>query len=210
MKKQIVTVGLTLALIGTSTGWALAHNENNELIKTVTNKQAMIEKQSNQIANLENVIVKKDEDINIAHKTIQQKDQTIQGQNEEIKKLKEEIENFKKKQEGSDVEGRKITVEATAYISMCSEGCTGRTATGVDVSNTIYYQGYRVIATDPNVIPLNSLVKVETRNETFTAMAIDKGGGIHGNEIDLLVSSESNARQFGRQQATITILQKGE
>jgi 3D (Asp-Asp-Asp) domain-containing protein len=119
-------------------------------------------------------------------------------------------ENFKKEQERRDAESRKFTVEATAYVAMCREGCTGRTATGVDVSNTIYYKGHRVIAVDTKLIPLNSLVKVETESESFTAMAIDKGGAIRGHIIDVLVSSESKAREFGRKKATLTIIKEGE
>lgn len=116
--------------------------------------------------------------------------------------------NFNKGSKGDDV-GSRITVEATAYIANCSEGCTGTTATGVNVSNTIYYHGYRVIAVDTSVIPLNSLVRVDTANDSFTAMAIDKGGAIVGHKIDVLVGSTSRARQFGRQKATLTILKRG-
>ena len=135
---------------------------------------------------------------------LEAKAKQLQDENNKLK-----AENFKKSQEGSDVEGRVITVSASAYTAYCSEGCTGKTATGVDVSNTIYYNGYRIIAVDTNVIPLNSLVKVETDNESFTAMAIDKGGYINGNRIDILVSSTSDAYKFGRKTAKVTILREG-
>src|SRR5690606_1324618 len=44
--------------------------------------------------------------------------------------------------------------EATFYTAFCPTGCTGITATGIDVRNTIYYEGKRIIAVDPKVIPL--------------------------------------------------------
>src|SRR5690554_3211015 len=46
-----------------------------------------------------------------------------------------------------------VTFEATAYVALCDSGCTGITATGYDVRNTIYSpKGHRVIAVDPSVV----------------------------------------------------------
>lgn len=104
---------------------------------------------------------------------------------------------------------RKVHVIATAYTNSCT-GCTGITSTGVNIKNTIYYNGARVIATDPSIIPTHSLVRVSTSSgESFLAVAEDKGGAIHGGIIDVLVSSYSGAINFGRQTATITILKEG-
>lgn len=92
------------------------------------------------------------------------------------------------------------TFNATAYA--IGDGLTPSTVTanGTDVSNTIYSNGRRIIAVDPNVIPLNSTVIVEMPNGSrFTAVAADTGGAINGNTIDLLVSSPAEAQSFGRQ-----------
>lgn len=216
MKKQIITIALVTSLAITTGGWVTSLDMNQKLEDIILLKNNKIEQKSTKIANLEDVIVKKDKNIESAklaidsqNAQIQQKDQEIQKQSDEIKKLKDELANFKNGEKGSGV-GRKLTVEATAYTAMCSEGCTGVTATGVNVSNSIFYKGYRVIAVDTSLIPLNSLVKVETESESFTAMAIDTGGAIHGHIIDVLVRSESNARKFGRQRATLTVLREGE
>lgn len=99
--------------------------------------------------------------------------------------------------------------QMTSYIGMCSEGCTGITATGVNVKNTVTYQGYRIIATDPNVIPLWSIVKITTSSGSFNAISLDTGGGINGNEIDFLVSSEGEALSNGRQNVSIEMIRKG-
>ena len=98
-------------------------------------------------------------------------------------------------------------MSASFYVAMCAEGCTGITATGIDVRSTIYTNGLRIIAVDPTVIPLGSIVYVELSNgSAFKAIAGDTGGAIRGHKIDVLVSSESEARQLGKQTATITFL----
>lgn len=93
--------------------------------------------------------------------------------------------------------GRQITVEATAYGADCA-GCSGITANG-----TALYEGARVIAVDPNVIPLGTRVYVPGYGE---AIAADTGGAIQGNIIDVFMGTEANASSWGRQTVTITIL----
>ncbi|KAA6446700.1 3D domain-containing protein [Bacillus swezeyi] len=102
-----------------------------------------------------------------------------------------------------------IKMEATAYVPFCDTGCIGTTKTGYDVSNTIYYKGKRVIAVDPSVIPLHSLVRVSYKRHSFEAYAIDTGGDIKGNRIDLLVQSKTVARDFGRKNVNVSIISKG-
>lgn len=99
------------------------------------------------------------------------------------------------------------TFEATHYTAYCPTGCTGVTATGVDVSNTIYHEGKRVIAVDPSVIPLGSTVQVTTSDgSTFEATSQDTGGDIKGNRIDILVGSREEAYQLGRQDVTVKVI----
>lgn len=97
----------------------------------------------------------------------------------------------------------------TSYTAFCDTGCTGVTALGINVSNTIYYQGFRVIAVDPKVIPLHSIVRVDTNSGSFFAYAADTGGRINGKIVDLLVENKQVARKNGRQNVTITILREG-
>jgi 3D (Asp-Asp-Asp) domain-containing protein len=215
VKNKILKVLLALTITINIGGLIYYEHEIEEHKLEISTLQDNVKTKSTKIANLEDVIKVKDEYALEQQTVIDNYNTKVKELENEALKLKEErdkvlAENFKKSQEGSDVEGRTITVEASAYIAKCSEGCTGKTATGVDVSNTIYYNGHRVIAVDPNVIPLNSLVKVETDHESFTAMAIDKGGYIRGNRIDLLVGSTSEARQFGRKDVTLTVLKEGE
>lgn len=96
--------------------------------------------------------------------------------------------------------GRTLTVTATAYTAVCS-GCTGITATGINLNNN---RNAKVIAVDPNVIPLGSRVHVEGYG---TAIAGDTGGAINGNKIDVHVATKAEARRWGRKQVKITILE---
>lgn len=95
-----------------------------------------------------------------------------------------------------------MTVEATYYTAGC-EGCSGITYTGVDVRDTIYNDaGERIIAVDPNVIPLDSKVLIEGT----VYRASDIGSAIKGKRIDILVSSKKEAKQRGRHEVTIKVL----
>jgi 3D (Asp-Asp-Asp) domain-containing protein len=96
-------------------------------------------------------------------------------------------------------EGKTITVTATAYTAYC-EGCSGTTATGIDLRTN---PNQKVIAVDPRVIPLGSKVYVEGYGE---AIAGDTGGAIKGNRIDLFIPNYANAIDFGKRTLEVTIL----
>ena len=99
-----------------------------------------------------------------------------------------------------------INVEASFYTADCSEGCTGITATGIDVTKTQYHEGRRIIAVDPGVIPLGTKGTLTLADcQSFAVIAADTGGAIRGNKIDVLVASENEARELGRQSAVLTI-----
>lgn len=102
-----------------------------------------------------------------------------------------------------------VAFNGSYYTAFCPEGCTGVTATGADVSNSIYVDGMRVIAVDPRVIPLYSIVEVSTPYETFKAIALDTGGAIKGHKVDILVANESTARQLGRHTVYIKVIRNG-
>ncbi|MDH2332479.1 3D domain-containing protein [Paenibacillus polymyxa] len=108
----------------------------------------------------------------------------------------------------TEVEAEWTTYEATAYTAFCPEGCTGVTATGLDVSRTVKHRGRRIVAVDPRVVPLGSRLTIRTADgRTLEAIAEDTGGAIKGRKIDVLVSSERKARKFGRQQVSVKVLE---
>lgn len=102
-------------------------------------------------------------------------------------------------------QGKKITVLATAYTSHPSEnggtyGGQVLTATGFNLSKN---PSAKVIAVDPRVIPLGSKVYVEGYGE---AMALDTGGAIKGNRIDVLMPNSKTSNDWGRKTVQVTIL----
>ncbi len=95
--------------------------------------------------------------------------------------------------------GKTMTVTATAYTAKC-EGCTGITSTGLDLNAD---PDKKVIAVDPNVIPLGTEVYVEGYGK---AIAGDVGGAIKGNKIDIHVPTKEEANSWGVQTVDIEIL----
>lgn len=93
--------------------------------------------------------------------------------------------------------GRTLNVQATGY-SYNEPGLSPYTATGIDLR-----KNPTVIAVDPSVIPLGSLVEVPGYG---IAIAGDTGGAIKGNIIDLHFTTVDQANQWGRRNVTIRIL----
>lgn len=99
----------------------------------------------------------------------------------------------------SSTGGSEFYVTATAYTAYCN-GCTGVTTSGLNLKAN---PDLKVIAVDPNVIPLGSKVWVEGYGY---AVAGDTGGAIKGKKIDLFMSSKSKAYDFGRKKVRIKVL----
>ncbi|MEI2378363.1 LysM peptidoglycan-binding domain-containing protein [Priestia megaterium] len=130
----------------------------------------------------------------------QQQAQAEQAQKEQQQAQAEQAQKEQQPAESSQqASGKSMTVEATAYTANCA-GCSGTTATGVDLKAN---PNQKVIAVDPSVIPLGSKVYVEGYGE---AVAADTGGAIKGNRIDVFVPSEGDAQQFGRKSVKITVM----
>ncbi|MED4615184.1 LysM peptidoglycan-binding domain-containing protein [Priestia megaterium] len=130
----------------------------------------------------------------------QQQAQAEQAQKEQQQAQAEQAQKEQQPAESSQqANGKSMTVEATAYTANCA-GCSGTTATGVDLKAN---PNQKVIAVDPSVIPLGSKVYVEGYGE---AVAADTGGAIKGNRIDVFVPSEGDAQQFGRKSVKITVM----
>lgn len=93
-----------------------------------------------------------------------------------------------------------MKMTATAYTAEC-DGCSGITYTGL---NLLENRNMKVIAVDPNVIPLGTRVHVEGYGE---AIAGDIGGAIKGNKIDIHVPTKDEAYSWGVREVTVTILE---
>jgi len=96
-------------------------------------------------------------------------------------------------------QGKELSMQSTAFTADCS-GCRGVTSLGINLKS---HPDSKVIAVDPNVIPLGSKVWVEGYGY---AIAGDTGGGIHGNKIDVFFSSQSQANGWGLKSVKVIVL----
>lgn len=104
---------------------------------------------------------------------------------------------------------RSFYVKGTAYTAYC-EGCSGTTATGINLRENPHL---KIIAVDPSVIKLGSLVKLSSESYpklNGVYVAGDTGGAIKGNKIDIFVSSKDEAYKLGvRKDIIVEILREG-
>ncbi len=116
------------------------------------------------------------------------------------------VENVVMTSRGAQTYRKVLTCSATAYdASPASNGAwAGMTATG-------RYPQRGIVAVDPNVIPLNSRLYIESSDGGQSwvygyAIAGDTGGAIKGNKIDLCFDTSAEVWEFGRRTATVYIL----
>lgn len=97
----------------------------------------------------------------------------------------------------SSTAGNWMTFQATGYSTQ-QPGLSTHTFTGIDLR-----VNPRVIAVDPSVIPLGSMVEVEGLG---VYIAGDTGGAIKGNIIDIHYPTVSQALSWGRRNVRIRII----
>jgi 3D (Asp-Asp-Asp) domain-containing protein len=88
--------------------------------------------------------------------------------------------------------------EATAY-------CRGETtASGVGVRAGI-------AAADPKVLPIGSVIKIDGVKAAYQGIytVLDTGPEIQGREVDVYMWNCTEAKAFGRQKVTVTVLRRG-
>lgn len=94
--------------------------------------------------------------------------------------------------------GARLQFSATAY-------CKGETtASGVGVRTGI-------AAADPAILPVGSVVRVETPNPRYSGVwtVMDTGPAVRGRAVDLYLWSCKEALQFGRRKVRLTVLRLG-
>ncbi len=93
---------------------------------------------------------------------------------------------------------KKMVMESTAYSPRVIETDANpwRTATGMK-------SGFGIVAVDPKVIPLGSILYVQGYGY---GVAADTGGLIKGNRIDVFFYSTKDAYKWGRRKVTVYIL----
>lgn len=94
----------------------------------------------------------------------------------------------------------KMTMNTSAYTPYCV-GCSGITASGINVKNSQTYKGYKIIAA-PRQFKIGTKMYIPGFGH---AIVQDRGGAIVGNKLDLLVRTKSQAYSWGRKNVTVTI-----
>lgn len=98
--------------------------------------------------------------------------------------------------DNSSSSGRTLTMESTAY-SYAEAGASYLTASGTDLR-----ENPQAVAVDPSVIPLGTVVEVQGYG---VALALDTGGAIKGNIIDVHFPTVAQCTQWGRRQVQVII-----
>lgn len=123
--------------------------------------------------------------------------------NEPVKKDKQEKPAAKpanqEKKEEAPSNDKSFSVTSTAY-TVASAGGSGVTATGINLKNN---PNAKVIAVDPSVIPLGSLVYIEGYGHYIAG---DTGGAIKGKKIDVFVPTHEEASRWGIRTVNVTIV----
>lgn len=108
------------------------------------------------------------------------------------------VDTIKDEKTGTFYEYTKaLTLEATAYTDIPGDRWEGITATGRPT-----FVG--MVAVDPKVIPLNTILYVEGYG---IAIAGDTGGAIKGYDIDLFFETSDQVYNFGRRDKKVYILE---
>ena len=122
--------------------------------------------------------------------------ETAPAQSEKTEKENDVTQNESTNQENV---AKEMTVRATAYTADC-QGCSGVTATGVDLKAN---PNEKVISVDPSVIPLGTKVYVEGYGY---ATAADTGSAIKGNRVDIFIPNQEDALNWGVKNVNLKIL----
>lgn len=86
--------------------------------------------------------------------------------------------------------------KATAY------SLRGRTASGIETRPG-------VVAADPDVLPLGSVVEIKAGNYSGVYTVHDTGARVKGNLVDVWMPSTQEARRFGRREVKLQVLRYG-
>lgn len=161
--------------------------------------------------------------INSIQTEVDSRDEQIEGQQKELDALEDENVHLKNKVRHLEKElSSSLDVVVTAYdLSVASCGKPvgshgyGITASGINLAGHTL-ESARAIAVDPNVIPIGSKVRIKFDNPSMKKYdgiytAVDTGGAIQGNRIDLFFGDHgsnepsSRALAFGVQEAKATL-----
>lgn len=209
----VVTMFLVLLFSGENTkNTEVAIINNNNFNKMADLTLILFEKEEKMIDVKSDDVVTILEDNSIKEQDIEEKVET-----KEPEPVKEE--EIKLDNDFSD----KIVIQTvvgnlTGYGADCY-GCSGKTSSGFDLRNTMYYEdseygNVRILAADPS-FPLYSIFRVSNvpGMDTFIAIVLDRGGNVgygKGTLFDLAYITEKDPSIIGlTQNVTFELLRSG-
>lgn len=95
-------------------------------------------------------------------------------------------------------------MKVTAYspdAASCAPFDDGYTAT----MKSVWTNGMRLVAADPRVLPMRSLVSVPGYADGEIVPVLDKGGRIKGHRLDVLYPTHQRALRWGVQRLPVTV-----
>ncbi|MFZ9879908.1 MAG: 3D domain-containing protein [Phycisphaerales bacterium] len=99
---------------------------------------------------------------------------------------------------------RTVRMKVTAYSP--DERSCGASADGITASgHSVLTNGGFLVAADPKVLPLGSLVSVPGYDEGAVVPVLDVGGAIKGNRLDVLFPTHAEAMRWGVQTIDVTV-----
>lgn len=170
-------------------------NEKSALEEEFESIKSQLKKSKSEPNKVEEVVSEKEAEIDDTEAV--NNTQTEQVYEEPVQNSEENHNILQQEPEKQFARSGEVThvMSATAYDGV---GLGGVTASGVVINST----GDRVVAVDPNFIPLGTMLEIEGYG---IAVAADTGGDIVGNRIDLNMSYEE-AIQFGSRPVNVRIL----
>lgn len=99
---------------------------------------------------------------------------------------------------------RTIQMLVTAYSP--DEISCGKWADGITASlHSVHTNAHRLVASDPRVLPMGSMISVPGYDNNQVVPVLDKGGKIKGNRLDVLFPTHGAARQWGVRRISVTV-----
>jgi 3D (Asp-Asp-Asp) domain-containing protein len=95
-------------------------------------------------------------------------------------------------------------MRVTAYSP--DERSCGASADGITASGySVLTNGGALVAADPRVLPLGSLLSIPGYDNGAVVPVLDVGGAIKGNRLDVLYSTHNVAMQWGVRDLEVTV-----
>jgi 3D (Asp-Asp-Asp) domain-containing protein len=97
-----------------------------------------------------------------------------------------------------------VRMRVTAYSP--DERSCGASADGITASGySVLTNGGALVAADPRVLPLGSLLSIPGYDNGAVVPVLDVGGAIKGNRLDVLYSTHNVAMQWGVRDLEVTV-----